>query len=245
MSSILDALERASQNRPSTELELIPKGYEADTEPRWRIWILWLVILLIRNSIPEVFAKKLQPPDLESQLRKRSAPSERSLISEAELSQTPKQSLLPTRSVSKTVAAEPVSAAKVQQLSPPANQQNLPANPPRQAKERVLQTTPLTTQIESLPQLIEPQKSSPSAELEQVEDKSIPLVWELPQDQREALQQLKVSIHVYHKEPERRFVLINMRRYGEGDQLRGTDYRLKTIERDGVVIDYGAGLVRL
>jgi general secretion pathway protein B len=283
MSSILDALERASQNRPPSEQELIPKGYEGQTDRNWRVWILSLVVVSIcglliyqlfisqfaktgsdepqaepfassavvaetqtsPNSAPGLLAKKLQRLDLESQLLKRSVPSERSLMSEAELSKVPKQPLQQAAIAAKALAAEPMSVAKVQQASPPANQQNRLAKQPPQAKEHAAETAPLIDQTESLPEVIEPLHSSPSVVSEPVEDESIPLVWELPQGQREALQQLKISIHVYHNEPDRRFVLINMRRYGEGDQLRGTDYRLKTIERDGVVIDYGDGLVRL
>jgi hypothetical protein len=283
MSSILDALERASQNRPPSEQELIPEGYEGQKEPNWWVWILSSVFVLIcglliyqlfisqfaktgsdeaqaeplassavvaetqtsPNSSPGVSAKKLQRPDLESQLLKRSLPSERSLLSEAELSQVPKQPLQPAAIAAKGVAAEPISVPKVQQVSSLANQQNQPAKQPPQVKEHAAETAPLIAQPESLPEVIEPRQSSPSVVSEAVEDESIPLVWELPQGQREALQQLKISIHVYHNEPDRRFVLINMRRYSEGDRLRGTDYRLKTIERDGVVIDYGDGLVRL
>jgi DNA polymerase III gamma/tau subunit len=283
MSSILDALEQASQTRSSTEQELIPKGYEAPAERGWRFWFLTLVVLLVCgflillmyrfqtvqtepdrpvaepmsassvaqesqspvSSSPEGVVKKLQQPDLESQLLVSSVPSERSLMSEAKLSQTPKQSRQTIQSAAKTVVAEAVPAVKVQQVSPPATQQKRIAKQPQQVKQSAAETEPLIPQTKSLSEAIEPQQSSPSIESEQLEDESIPLVWELPQVQRDALQQLKISIHVYHKEPDRRFVLINMRRYGEGDQLRGTDYRLKCIERDGVVIDYGDGLVRL
>ncbi|RLW69980.1 MAG: hypothetical protein B6D71_08130, partial [gamma proteobacterium symbiont of Stewartia floridana] len=100
-------------------------------------------------------------------------------------------------------------------------------------------------QVNPVPQPIESQQSAVVDDAEESVDETIPLVWELPQGVRDELQQLKISIHVYHKQPERRFVLINMRRYGEGDKLRGTDYLLKQIEREGVVVDYGDGLVRL
>jgi len=71
------------------------------------------------------------------------------------------------------------------------------------------------------------------------------VVWELPQYLREKILQLKSSVHVYNANPAQRFVIINMHRYGEGDSLPPDGFRLKRIERDGIVIDYGDGLVRL
>jgi hypothetical protein len=80
---------------------------------------------------------------------------------------------------------------------------------------------------------------------EQVEQQQIPLIWELDQGLREALEQLKTSIHVYHQAPSQRFVIINMRRYSEGDNLGINGYRLHAIDRDGIIVYHGNGLVRL
>lgn len=124
--------------------------------------------------------------------------------------------------------------------APLAKLDPLSVQPPKTLEKSPSETEPEAPQVMSVPQ-----QSMGSVEADEPLDESIPLVWELPQVLRDELQQLKISIHVYHKEPERRFVLINMRRYGEGDKLRGTDYLLKHIEREGVVVDYGDGLVRL
>jgi general secretion pathway protein B len=77
------------------------------------------------------------------------------------------------------------------------------------------------------------------------EAEKIPLVWELPQNLRERVLQLQSSIHVYSENPEERFVIINMKRYQEGDNLTSDGFRLERIDRNGIVIDYGRGLVRL
>ncbi|MET0052596.1 MAG: general secretion pathway protein GspB [Candidatus Thiodiazotropha sp.] len=53
------------------------------------------------------------------------------------------------------------------------------------------------------------------------------------------------DIHVYHENPQRRFVIINMHRYVEGDRLKEKGYRLERIDKDGIVLDYGPGLVRI
>jgi general secretion pathway protein B len=73
----------------------------------------------------------------------------------------------------------------------------------------------------------------------------IPEIWELPGTVQQRLKGLKVNIHVYNELPEERFVIIDMRRYREGDSLGRPGLRLDRITRDGVVIDYGDGLVRL
>lgn len=76
-------------------------------------------------------------------------------------------------------------------------------------------------------------------------EQQIPLIWELDQGLREELERLEMSIHVYHRVATQRFVIINMRRYVEGDSLGVNGYRLHAIDRDGIVIDHGNGLVRL
>ena len=71
------------------------------------------------------------------------------------------------------------------------------------------------------------------------------MVWELSQNVREMELQLKSSVHVYSKQPEQRFIIINMRRYSEGDRLPLHGFLLERIDQDRVVIDDGEGLVRL
>ncbi|MCG7967991.1 MAG: general secretion pathway protein GspB [Candidatus Thiodiazotropha taylori] len=285
MSSILDALERASQNRSSTEQELIPKGYEEGPRPRrWLIWIAALVILLIcgvlgflfyksqsetvtseprrseslpaPESVSQMAAEKATPavvkpekpkqPDLESQLLNSGMPSERSLMSEAKLSRPAEPAQRLRHNVTNTTAAEQTPVSRENQMPAPlAKLEPPPALGPQQLKKPPVAAEPVMPQVNPVPQPIESQQTAVVDDAEETVDETIPLVWELPQGLRDELQQLKISIHVYHKQPERRFVLINMRRYGEGDKLRGTDYLLKQIEREGVVVDYGDGLVRL
>ncbi|MCG7983617.1 MAG: general secretion pathway protein GspB [Candidatus Thiodiazotropha lotti] len=286
MSSILDALERASQNRSSSEQELIPKGYEASSEPPgWRVWIIALVILLVcgilgflfyksqssmvtsgpqqaevlpppesaRRGMPEVVSPPVvkpvtpQKPDLESQLLNSGMPSEHSLMSEAKLSRPAEPPQRFRHDKTDAVATEQTPVSRENQVPPPlAKLEPPPAQRPEPLKRPpVVAPEPVIPQAKSVPQSIASQQTAVADEAEEAVDETIPLVWELPQGLRDELQQLKISIHVYHKEPERRFVLINMRRYGEGDKLRGTDYLLKQIEREGVVVDYGDGLVRL
>ena len=78
-----------------------------------------------------------------------------------------------------------------------------------------------------------------------VEEEYIPAIWELSEKAQTKLKGLKINIHVYHKEPSDRYVFIDMRRYREGDRLTQPGLILERITRDGVIIDYGEGQVRL
>ena len=84
----------------------------------------------------------------------------------------------------------------------------------------------------SLP--IEAAASPPPAEppLEQ-----LPLVSELMPDVRNTLPPLKLSMHVFNAVPASRFVLIDGKRYVEGERVAGS-LRVEAIRRDGAVLDF-------
>jgi general secretion pathway protein B len=106
-------------------------------------------------------------------------------------------------------------------------------------------------QVATIPKVNDNQSASVASRVnettaaEQEKHQQIPLIWEMDQALREELELLKTSIHVYNEIPSQRFVIINMRRYSEGDTLAVNGYRLHAIDRDGIVVDYGNGLVRL
>ena len=53
----------------------------------------------------------------------------------------------------------------------------------------------------------------------------------------------EINAHVYSDQPAKRFVLINMQRFQEGDTLPGSNFKLVEIGPTGIVIDYGRGKV--
>lgn len=73
----------------------------------------------------------------------------------------------------------------------------------------------------------------------------VPLVWEMSSAVQKKFAKLKVNIHVFNPDASKRFVIINMKRYQEGDSLEQRGLRLEQITPKGVVIDYGKGLVRM
>lgn len=65
----------------------------------------------------------------------------------------------------------------------------------------------------------------------------LPRLDQLPASEREALPTLKLSMHVYTDSPASRFVLIDGRRYGEGENL-APSLQLVEIRRNGTVLDF-------
>lgn len=65
----------------------------------------------------------------------------------------------------------------------------------------------------------------------------LPTLAELKLDQRIELSPLHIDVHVYNENPQRRFVLINARKYKEGERLREGPL-LEEIRRDGLVMYY-------
>ncbi|MEJ2114742.1 MAG: general secretion pathway protein GspB [Gammaproteobacteria bacterium] len=70
---------------------------------------------------------------------------------------------------------------------------------------------------------------------------SVPSVRDLPESSRNKLNQYEVNVHVFDDNPIRRFVLINMNKYKEGDRITDGGPLVEQITSTGVVVDYGSG----
>lgn len=66
---------------------------------------------------------------------------------------------------------------------------------------------------------------------------SVPLIYDLTLRQRQGLPALKMSMHVYHRDAARRFVIIDGLRVGE-DGVLGQQLWVRRIVPEGVVIEY-------
>ena len=64
---------------------------------------------------------------------------------------------------------------------------------------------------------------------------------DLPDSTRNSLNQYEVNVHVFDDDPIRRFVLINMNKYKEGDRIANNGPLVEEITPAGVVVDYGSG----
>jgi general secretion pathway protein B len=70
---------------------------------------------------------------------------------------------------------------------------------------------------------------------------NVPKVSDLPESSRASLSQYEVNVHVFDDDPARRFVLINMDKYKEGDRIANNGPLVQEITAEGVVVDYGSG----
>lgn len=182
------------------------------------------------------------PPalSLREQLQKRAAPSAKPLFEEARLPVKPVVDASPAPLAETPMAVE--TPAEPATVEPPVSPRVPPVlRAPAPVEKVNIRQAPVESAPPALASLQPAEELLPTAAAEQ----DIPVVWELPQDIREKVLSLKSSIHVYSEQPEQRFVIINMHRYGEGDSLPPHDFLLQRIDQDGVVIDYGDGLVRL
>ena len=81
-----------------------------------------------------------------------------------------------------------------------------------------------------------PSTAAPNAEMDRT-FQTLPFVSDLPQEFRNAIPDLAVSLHVYDKLPDRRFVRINKKKYREGDKLKEGPM-LDAIVPEGMVLSY-------
>jgi len=127
-----------------------------------------------------------------------------------------------------------------------------PVTPPVVEKRPVAETpkdsVPVQAEEPKVPAL-EPVVARPVQEVAEeaveVKVKRIPEIWELPAAAQQKMKDLKITIHVYNEIPAERFVIINMRRYREGDALTRAGLKLESITREGVIINYGEGKVKM
>jgi len=183
------------------------------------------------------------------QLKRSTLPSDKPLISEAVVARPPPTPLPPPKAVAplpapdrtQTRTAAPAIVKANDGVPLAAQKPRPPVVVPAPPIERTLKPTPASRPVSPREQVM----TAPATDQAPQAVDQIPLVWELPQTLREKVLQLKSSVHVYSETPAARFVIINMHRYSEGDTLPPDGFRLVRIEREGLVIDYGGGLVRL
>lgn len=234
MSYILDALNKAERERrrgrqagpsPAT-----PAGHDAPPRSPW-VWVAVLAVAL--NAVLALLLVWSSWRD------------ERTVVS-----------TVPPAPVETAPVAQPAAVASVPEPAPapapasaPANVAPLPAIRPA-PRAAVAPTLPLMTdaelqqeaaaqQAEALGETAEPEPAArPEPEppaSRPVPLESIPLRAELPADLQQALPPLRVDVHVYDEARANRFVMINLRRYREGDDL-APDLHLERITREGMVL---------
>lgn len=135
---------------------------------------------------------------------------------------------VPTQAATERKAAEP---AMEDAGSPPAvtAQDVTPLPPP--VTTTAIEPAPVAAAApspEPAPRAVEPVSALPP---------EAPRWQDLPADQRNALPVPRIDVHVFAQDPSRRFVLIDLRKYHEGERLDG-GATIESIRNDGIVLSY-------
>lgn len=133
-------------------------------------------------------------------------------------------------------------AAQLAQQAVPMRQEPAPAPPSLPQKEPVAALpAPAPTGIDlpspAIPPTLPPPQTQPadSAPVAAPIPDAVPL-GQMPSAQRSRLPPLRLTVHVFNDEPERRFAIVDGRRVVEGDAL-GAGVLVRSIRRDGLLLD--------
>lgn len=216
MSYILDALKKAEQER---DLGRVPRLETLqDNAPRRTRALPWLVggILLINVA---ALLWWLRPG------------AQHDATVPAPVRQASPPAVTPPRraTAAPAVVAAPVAAAPAT-VAPPAP---------------VVSEPPVA--VPAVPVVSEPPVAAPVARVvpePPVAKPVAPLLRDLPADFRATVPPINLDVHVYATSAADRFVLINMKKYHEGDQL-AEGPRIEEITEEGVVMNYQGQLFRI
>lgn len=235
MSYILEALKKSEQERRIGHVPDLSMAQETPLHaaPRWPRWLLAALLL---NALLLVFlgwrvwdarmsagkeaaqpAAVVPAPTAPPVRPSAAAPGEAVTIPAADL---------PVE----TDAATPVLPEPVSQTPPATPSVDVPAS-------ELPADADTGTQPQLGPDLVPlPAMAETGMEHTGMED-AVPRWEDLPDAERAGLPVPRIDVHVFAEEPERRFVLINLRKYLQGDTLDNGAV-IETILADGIVLSY-------
>lgn len=216
MSFILDALKRSEEERRRREQPPAASLAAPGSSPPARNWLPLIGAALILNAAALTWLMWPQDP----------APSA-----------TP-TAATPTAA---TPAPEPQPAAAVLPKPPPgalAEAVGYGAGQPAAEPLRRRTEPAASAQAEPAATAARPPQPAPEARAQvAAAPLEAPLLGELPGELRQQIPDIPVNIHVYSPQPGGRFVLIDMRRYHEGDTL-ASGPRLEAITPQGITLSH-------
>ncbi len=241
MSYILNALRKSEQERQAQE----PVHLESailKTQPQHNSRISWPVIMLIAvNVLVLIFFIFLNP-------------QKQPATSSTTAKKSPSPSLATTKPINpktipKTKQPKPI-AAKIEQpkikTSPTPNQhvsiskmlkQHRPVRKP--APKPVIENTVVTTKpTTSLPMQVENTVTAdrPPAQVRKPNTKrKVPFLREMPSTFRRNIPNVNINVFVYAKDPDERFVIIDMKKYRTG-QIIADELEVVEIKSDSLVL---------
>jgi len=222
MSYILDALDKAERERKRGQVPSLQTG-ERSTEARgprspW-LWVALFAVIfnaLLAGLLVYSTTRDTKP-----------APTLPAIVEPAPVVPTPAPT---TATLDPPIhrAAPPVEAPAVllmtdQELQTQARALEMESTPP---------ADPVPAEPTPAPAPVVAARASVDTPLEM-----LPLLVEMPQQLQQALPPFRVDVHVHASQAENRFVMINLRRYHEGDEV-ATGLVLERITKEGLVLSF-------
>ncbi|MFA5684138.1 MAG: general secretion pathway protein GspB [Lysobacteraceae bacterium] len=238
MSLILEALRKSEAERRIGRapdlLTPMPQARGASARGSgWRWLLVILVVLLILGAVGAAWwlGRQAAPPVVGQQEVVAAPPVPQETPSP--VTQTPPPAATPAGQPASSVPTAPAQPA----TPPPAV--HYPQDPDFASTER--ESLPVMPPGISLPATPSPLPSVPApapapAPVEASDLPWLPRLHHLDAAEREGLPPLKMSMHVFNEEPQRRFAMIDGQRHVEGARL-AEGVILREIRRDGVVLE--------
>ncbi len=244
MSYILDALNKAERERKRGSAPALDAGVPASTPetPARSPWP-WIALLAV------VFNAVLAALLIWSSLQDSGTPeSEARVTTQAPAAPAPATTTAPpVAPVTPSLPAQTVTPAPAIAPAPPpdplatlhpakpiAPTSTLPlmtdAELQQLAREQEMEEQAARAKAEPAPAPVAADNAPPALE-------TIPLQIELPPDLQQALPALRVDVHVYDENRANRFVMINLRRYREGDEIT-PELRVERITKEGLLFQF-------
>lgn len=221
MSYILEALKKADQERDLGAVPSLATPHEAERPPPRSFRWLWVVAALLGVNVV-LLVLLLQGRDPQQPVTAQAPPDRRPPL-------TTDQSLRPvqqTREVSMDKEPAPERTA-----------------PPEAGRK------PPAAELVALPEPADVRKSGPSPRPEEgTAERIAPMTaardhsqlqswYELPAEFRSRLTLPRLDMHVYSEEPQSRFILVDLKKYREGERLE-SGLLLEEVLPDGMVMSY-------
>lgn len=238
MSYLLEALRKADAERNLgrvPDLQTAPLGVGPAPRRVWP-WLLGLLLALAANVV--VLIVVFQPRFFQSSETPASSAPVAVIAAPAPVAREsvpPLQPTLPSPPppLSASPAPDPVNPALPAEATPPGGYPTAPTQPYGQTA-RLLATAPANP-----PTLSAPPPALPTTVpgLDGQSLATLPELSDLPTEPPSGLPNLNLDVHVYSPLPSKRFVMINSKRYQEGEQLN-EGLLLEAITADGAVLSY-------
>ena len=221
MSYILEALKKADQEHDIGAVPDLATSHEAERpQPRSYRWPWIIVTLLSINAVLVVMLLKDRDAEV---------PVTAQVPLERQTALTNDQPVQPIQQTSEALISE----------APTPEKTVLPENEPKLSTGEVVVLPEPAYLQNSRPSILpEEQLDVQMDALTTTKDNSqLPSWYELPQDFRNRLDLPRLDVHVYSEEPQKRFILVNLEKYREGERL-ASGLVLEEILPDGMVMSY-------